>query len=187
MTNSNPAAHPGSKLNVRPGDLLWISTILLSASRGISLRVLKGRNFMTQSANTKEEAASVLKGKLGKETFENLLHNEDYAEVCEIAKRVMRSTNLVYPIEKAKLVDGIENVAYQERFANALYTLLHNSAEMEQPFVRFCSLLSEMGANKWPIATYYQFLATDGKWMFMKPTIMKCMAESRWQRESKLL
>src|SRR5438874_138712 len=42
----------------------------------------------------------------------------------------------------------------------------------------FATLLSEMGANKWTIATYYQFLATDGKWMFMKPSIMKRMADS---------
>jgi hypothetical protein len=35
-----------------------------------------------------------------------------------------------------------------------------------------------MGANKWTIATYYQFLASDGKWMFMKPSIMKRMAHS---------
>jgi len=49
---------------------------------------------------------------------------------------------------------------------------------MEGPFKKFCDLLSEMGANKWTIATYYQFLASDGKWMFMKPSIMKRMAES---------
>lgn len=75
-------------------------------------------------------------------------------------------------------MDGIENVAYQGRFANALYDLVHGSAEMEQRFTKFCCLLSEMGTNKWPIATYYQFLATDGKWMFMKPSIMKRMADS---------
>ncbi len=34
---------------------------------------------------------------------------------------------------------------------------------MEGPFKKFCDLLSEMGANKWTIATYYQFLASDGK------------------------
>jgi hypothetical protein len=49
---------------------------------------------------------------------------------------------------------------------------------MEQRFTKFCDLLSEMGANKWTIATYYQFLATDGTWMFMKPSIMKRMADS---------
>jgi hypothetical protein len=35
-----------------------------------------------------------------------------------------------------------------------------------------------MEANSWTIATYYPFLASDGKWMFMKPSIMKPMAES---------
>ena len=49
---------------------------------------------------------------------------------------------------------------------------------MEGRFTNFCDLLSEMGANKWTVATYYQFLASDGKWMFMKPSIMKRMAES---------
>ena len=48
----------------------------------------------------------------------------------------------------------------------------------KQRFSKFCDLLSEMGANNWTIATYYQFLASDGKWMFMKPSIMKRMADS---------
>jgi hypothetical protein len=49
---------------------------------------------------------------------------------------------------------------------------------MEGRFTSFCDLLSKLGANQWTIATYYQFLASDGKWMFMKPSIMKRMAES---------
>jgi len=49
---------------------------------------------------------------------------------------------------------------------------------MEGPFKKFCDLLSEMGANKWTIATYYQFLASDGKWMLMKPSAIKRMADS---------
>jgi hypothetical protein len=89
----------------------------------------------------------------------------------------LQSTNLVHYIEKAKFVDS-KNIPYQQPFAEALYDLLHGSAEMEQRFTKFCDLLSEMGANKWTIATYYQFLATDGKWMFMKPSIMKRMADS---------
>jgi len=35
-----------------------------------------------------------------------------------------------------------------------------------------------MGANKWTIATYFQFLASDGKRMFMKPSAMRSMADS---------
>jgi hypothetical protein len=135
-------------------------------------------DFQKKERGYKEDVADILKGKLGKDAFEAMLREGHYAEVCEIAKQVLQSTNLAHPIEKAKFVAGIENIANQERFANALYDLLHGSGEMEGRFAMFCGLLSEMGANKWTITTYYQFLASDGKWMFMKPSIMKRMADS---------
>jgi len=138
----------------------------------------EGRDFDAKERDYKVKAGSVLKDKLGKNAFEKLLREGHYYEVCEIAKHILRSTNLVHFMEKAKFVDGIENIANQERFANALYDLLYGSAEMEQRFMTFCDLLSEMGATFWTIATYYQFLASDGKWMFMKPSIMKRMADS---------
>jgi hypothetical protein len=106
------------------------------------------------------------------------LRDGNHAEVGEIAKHVLRSTNLVFRIEKAKFTDAIEGSASLGRFANALFDLLHGSAESEGRFTSFCDILSEIGVNKWTIATYYQFLATDGKWMFMKPSIMKRMADS---------
>ena len=135
-------------------------------------------DFDEKERKEKRKAASILKDKLGREIFESLLCDRHYTEVCKIAKQVLQSTNLAHHIEKAKFVDGLKIAANQERFANALYDLLHGSAEMEQRFTKFCDLLSEMGANKWPIATYYQFLATDGKWMFMKPKVTKLMAKS---------
>jgi hypothetical protein len=137
----------------------------------------EGQDFHKEESADKEEAGNALKDKLGEGAFENLLRDGHHAEVWGIAKGVLQSTNLVHPIEKAKFVDA-KNVAYQERFAEALHGLLYGSTDMEQRFKKFCDLLSEMGANKWPIASYFQFLASDGKWMFMKPSIMKPMAES---------
>jgi hypothetical protein len=136
------------------------------------------QDFQKRERGYKEKAASLLKDKLDKYAFENFLRDGHYAEVCEIAKTILQSTNLAYPIEKAKFLDGIKIAENQERFASALYDLLHGSAEMEQRFTKFCDLLSEMGANKWTVATYYQFLATNGKWMFMKPKVTQRMAES---------
>jgi hypothetical protein len=101
----------------------------------------------------------------------------NYGAVCNIAKRSLR-THLVFQIERAKFRDGIKNVAKHEPFANALYDLLHGSGEMEARFTKFSSFLSEIGANNWPIATYFQFLASDGRWMFMEPSAMKRMADS---------
>jgi hypothetical protein len=97
--------------------------------------------------------------------------------VCDIAKDVL--TNLVDKWEKMRFRDAaFGNVANRKRFANALFDLLYGPSEMEARFTKFSDLLSEMGVNKWPMATYYQFLASDGRWMFMKPAIMKRMADS---------
>jgi hypothetical protein len=135
-------------------------------------------DFEEKERKYKADAAGVLKDKLGKDAFADLLRGGQYTEVCGIAKHVLRSTNLVFRIEKAKFADAVDNVTNQERFAKALFDVLHGSGEMEHRFTNFCALLSEISVNNWPIATYFQFLATDGKWMFMKPTIMKRMAES---------
>ena len=138
----------------------------------------EGQGFHIAEREYKEKAAGVLEDKLGKHAFESLLRDGHYTEVCGFAKRVLQATNLVFQIGKAKFADALENPANQERFANALFDLLYGSGEMEERFTSFCDLLSELGANQWTIATYYQFLASDGKWMFMKPSIMKRMAES---------
>ena len=150
---------------------------LVSCFKGRFPDGFEEQDFHDEERGYKEKAGDVLKDKLGKDAFENLLREGHHAEVWEIAKDVLQGTNLVHYIEKAKFVDG-KNVAYQARFAEALHELLHGSTEMEQRFTKFCDLLSEMGANKWTVATYFQFLASDGKWMFMKPSIMKRMADS---------
>ena len=119
-----------------------------------------------------------LKDKLGKDAFEKVLRDGNYAEVCKIAKSIL-GTNLVFKIERAKFDDGIKNVAKHEPFANALYGLLYGSDDTEEAhFTTFCDVLSEMDANRWTIATYFQFLASDGKRMFMKPSAMRRMADS---------
>ena len=138
----------------------------------------EGQGLHIAEREYKGIAASILKDKLGRDAFEGLLRDGHYAEVCAVAKTILQGTNLVFRIEKAKFVDGIDNAANQECFANALYDLLYGSGDMDERFTKFCVLLSEMRASTWPIATYYQFLATDGRWMFMKPSIMKRMAES---------
>ncbi len=138
----------------------------------------EGQEFHDAERGYKETAAHIFRQKRGKDTFETLLHDRRYALVCALAKQVVRSTNLVCRIEKAKFADAVGNPANHERFATALYELLYDSGEMEQRWGAFSGLLSEMGVTKWTVATYFQFLATDGKCMFMKPTIMRRMAET---------
>ena len=138
----------------------------------------EGQDFHDEERGYKEKARDALKDTLEKDAFESLLRDGNYAEVCHIAKAIL-GTNLVFKIERAKFDDGVKNIAKHEPFANALYDLLYGSAEIEEAhFTKFCDVLSEMDANKWTIATYFQFLASDGKRMFMKPSAMRRMADS---------
>jgi hypothetical protein len=137
----------------------------------------ESKDFEDRERKYKTEAANQLKDKLGKDAFESLLRDGKYAEVCHIAKDIL-DTNLAFKIEKVKFSDGVKSVEKHNLFANALYDLLHGSSEMEARFTKFSRVLSEIGANNWPIATYFQFLASDGRWMFMKPSAMKRMADS---------
>jgi hypothetical protein len=137
----------------------------------------ESHDFDERERQYKDDAAQLLKHDLSKKRFTELLRNREYASVCDIAKDVL--TNLVDKWEKMRFRDAaFGNVANRKRFAKALFDLLYGPSEMEARFTKFSDLLSEMGVNKWPIATYYQFLASDGKWMFMKPAIMKRMADS---------
>ena len=169
---------PQSKVEHPPGRPPLDFDHLVSCFNSRFAEGFEGQGFHIAEREYKDVAVGILKGKLGKETFETLLRDGHYAQVCDIAKDILQSTNLVFPIEKAKFLDGIKDATKREPLANALFDLLYGSGEMEGRFNKFCDVLSQMGANKWTVATYYQFLATDGKWMFMKPTNMQRMAES---------
>lgn len=135
--------------------------------------------FQQREREYKEDHARLLKHDLSKKRLGMLLQNRDYAKICDMANCVLQKTNLVDKWEKMRFKDAaFKNVANRKRFANALFDLLYGPSGMEVRFPKFCDLLSEMGVNKWPVATYFQFLASDGKWMFMKPSTMKRMADS---------
>lgn len=151
-----------------------VSCFMSKFSRGF-----EGDDFDIAEREYKEKAASKLKESLGRDVFQALLQGQRYAEVCFRAKEVLQSTNLVFRIEKAQFKNAaLDSGGKNEHFAIQLFDLLHGTSSMEQRFANFCDLLSEINVNKWTVATYYQFLATDGQWMFMKPKVMKPMAES---------
>jgi hypothetical protein len=150
---------------------------LLSGFKRVFPDGFQDQGFHKRERDSKEKAARILKNRLGSDVFEDFLRNEHYAEVCRIAKDVLVATTLVHNRhEKPKLLNGLKKVQNQERFAKALYSLLHGLDEMH--FTQFTDVLSEIGANKWTIATYYQFLLTEGERMFLKPHVTRRMADS---------
>jgi hypothetical protein len=150
---------------------------LLSGFKRVFPDGFQDKGFQKRERDSKERAARILKNGLGSDVFQDLLRNGHYAEVCRIAKDVLQATTLVHnKHEKPKLLNGLKKVQNQEHFARALYNLLHGLDEIH--FKQFTDVLSEIGANKWTIATYYQFLWTYGERMFLKPHVTRRMEDS---------
>lgn len=122
------------------------------------------------------------------ENFRKILSEEEMSSqlaghhFAEIARRARQSAsgkmNLIFPQELMSLNDALKSAASQEAFARGLFDVLYGPGEKQERFNRYIQMLGSIGCLKWTVATYFQFLATDGEAMFMKPMVSKALAAS---------
>ena len=134
--------------------------------------------FELMERRYKEEAARTLKDDLSPSRLHELIRQGEFAEVSDVAKKVMQATNLAFPQEKMKFSDALKASDNRKNFAIGLENLLYGSEDGEKRFTDFTDTLFSLQSCKWPIATYFQFLNTRGELMFMKPHVTKRMADS---------
>ncbi len=108
---------------------------------------------------------------LDKEPFCELLAGGQHEEACRRALKVVNRTNIIFPQEKMALKDGLKNAASCERFASDLYNMLYGNDQLCPRFERFSATLTEIGAAKWTIVSYFLFLRFPDRYMFLKPTV----------------
>lgn len=114
-----------------------------------------------------------------REELSALLEKEDYAGVCERAKRMVSKTNLIFPNEKMALSDGLKRGAAEQRlFATQLYDLLYGEGDIGRRFDGFAAALQELDALKWTTATYFLFLAHPDLYPFVKPSYVQAAAKA---------
>lgn len=133
--------------------------------------------FEREEREGKVKAHETLTGLLGREQIDALVAAGEHGEVCRHALRVISETNLVFPREAISLKNGLKDEANQRLFAESLRALLYGDAEVGSRFAAFCDLLAGMGAAKWPLATYFPFVAFPEREMFLKPTVTRKVAE----------
>ncbi len=119
----------------------------------------------------KVDAHLLMTDLLGKSTFRGLLEQGNFKEIHDRAKRVINKTNLISPYEKIWFSNGVATEPNQKLFAEALYDLLYGQDEPRPRFERFAEMLSSIGAAKWPIATYFPYIAFPESQMFLKPVV----------------
>ena len=125
--------------------------------------------YLKKERHYKVEAHKLAKTILSRVELERLLETRAFADVCRSALQAVNKTKLIFPNEKKALRDGLKLAKRKEKFAVALHALLHGEKAFRLRFQRFASLLNELGAAKWTVATYFPFLVFPDRHQFIKP------------------
>lgn len=135
-----------------------------------------GQRFVREERDYKVQAHQLATELLGRDRFHALLDRGDASEICKGALKIVNATNLIFPNEKMALKDGLKTAEQEDSFARALFDLLYGEGEIQPRFEIFCSVLYEVGAGKWPVASYFPFICHPERFMFVKPTITQHVA-----------
>ena len=130
-----------------------------------------GNAFDEYERDYKVQGHKLMLELLDKSDFARLLDKGDYQEVCDRAMKVVNKLNLIFPNEKMAMKDGLKLERNQQLFAEKLYALLYSEDEMKRRFDGFASCLEKLGAAKWPIVSYFQFIRYPEQYMFVKPLV----------------
>lgn len=114
---------------------------------------------------------------LAQDVLAQLLSERNYTEICSRAKSIANKTNLIHQHEKILLTNALADDTAKEKFSIALAKLLYGEEQPQARFEQFFSTLYEINAAKWPIATYFSFLAAPDRQIFVKPQVTKSAAE----------
>jgi hypothetical protein len=136
-----------------------------------------GVRFKEEERNYKYKAHILAIDILGKEIFDSLLKNNEYAEIVKRSLKIVNATNLIFKNEKMALKDGLINLNNQEKFAKALNNFLYGNGELKNRFDIFSKLLENIDAAKWTTTSYFLFIFLPKQYMFVKPTITQYSAE----------
>lgn len=136
-----------------------------------------GERLHKEERDYKIKARDLARQRLDETELRQLLADGRADEVCDRAMKIVNASNLIHQIEKMKLSDGLKNTEAQVAFATALAELLYGSGSDERRFTHFADVLEAMGAEKWTIATYFPFLLSPDRHMFLKPTVTQQAAE----------
>jgi hypothetical protein len=139
-------------------------------------------NFYKDERGYKVNTHQQFQSLLSEKNFKLLLNDNRYEDICQNAVKVVaamnKETEFVSRFEVSALQKGLKAEANKKLFGDSLYALLYSEEKLEDRFKAFCDCLSQMNAAKWPIATYFGFIASPSEQMFFKPDVTKKAANA---------
>lgn len=139
-----------------------------------------GERFDFHERKHKRQIHMQAKQELGKPVFEQLLSEGRHSEVVDRALHLISAQRnaLIHLHEKLALSNGLQDSDVGKKlFAERLFTVLHGEGEFAPRFDAWSAALEDIGAAKWPIATYFLFFMHPDRYMFVKPTITQYAAD----------
>ncbi len=149
-------------------------------------------NYYENERGYKVTACQQFQHHLSKTDFTTRLVNNKYDDICQDALKIITSINketeFISRFEISSLNSGLKKDANKKLFSESLYTFLYDTEKPEDGFEAFCETLAAMNAAKWPVATYFGFIAFPKEQMFLKPDVTKkaanaCDFELNYQTE----
>ncbi len=139
--------------------------------------------YLKRERNYKWDAHTRWVATLGRDEFCRLLQQKAYDEIVSRALAVESSTNLLSPFEKMPLHETLKSsTKAAEAFTFGLYELIYGQGSFEVRFAGFERVLSDLpqprrSLLKWPIMTFFPFLALPKEHVFLKPESAKDAAQ----------
>src|SRR5271170_2098696 len=152
---------------------------LLERLLGVYPAGFEDPSFENDERSYKQAAVSKFHEALNEQALHQLIEGGNFEEISNRAKHMASAKmNLIFPQELMSLNDALKTPEGQQAFSLSLFDVLYGKDEKSARFERYVATLDKIGCLKWTIATYFQFLATRGADMFMKPTVSQALADA---------
>lgn len=115
---------------------------------------------------------------LGAPEIAELIAERRYQDVCDRARHIESTTNLLTKSEKTAFYSALDLPLSQKTFALALADLLYGTDSEEERFKAFTRSLDLLGINRWPYATLFGFIRFPQEKAFIKPTLIQNVAKA---------
>ena len=115
---------------------------------------------------------------LSQEELSRLIEDGCFEVVCDRARHVESTTNLLTKTERKVFHEALETPACQKLFSLGLAELLYGAETEEARFKHFLRTLGILHLNKWPFATLFSFVRHPQQSVFVKPTALQRAAKA---------
>jgi hypothetical protein len=110
---------------------------------------------------------------LSQEELSRLIAEGSFDAVCDRARHIESTTNLLTKTERKVLQEALEVPEDQKLFSVALADLLYGAESEEARFKQFLRTLGILNLRKWPYATLFSFIRHPQQWAFIKPSAIQ--------------